>query len=212
MTVATLKRHKIAGLYGITAAMTDTAALLKKTRQILDGGARLIQYRNKSADRTLQRLQAKALLQICRDYHVPLLINDHVELALEVNADGVHLGAKDTDIVTARAQLGMDKIIGASCYNRLTSAVQATKSGADYVAFGAFYPTLTKHDTVTASIDILLRAKNTLDIPVVCIGGINSANALTLIKNGADAVAVCQAIYQTNDASKTAAAISRFFH
>lgn len=192
--------------------MADTAALLEKTGQILDGGARLIQYRNKSADRTLHLQQAKVLLQLCRNYRVPLLINDHVELALEVDADGVHLGAQDTDIVTARKQLGMDKIIGASCYNRLTLAVQAAKSGADYVAFGAFFPTTTKRDTVTASIDILRRAKSSLDMPVVCIGGINPANAQILITNGADAVAVCQAIYQASDASKTAAAISRFFN
>lgn len=191
--------------------MADTDILLEKTRQILEGGARLIQFRNKSADKTLCLHQAETLLQLCRKYDVPLLINDNVELALQVDADGVHLGTKDMDIALARKQLGLDKIIGASCYNRIELAVQAVAKSADYVAFGAFFPTSTKHDTVDASIDIVRHAKSVLDIPVICIGGINSHNARSLIANGADALAVCQAIYQTGDGRESAATISKLF-
>lgn len=191
--------------------MADTDVLLDKTHQILEGGARLVQLRNKSADKTLRLLQAETLLQLCRKYDVPLLINDNVELALQIDADGVHLGAKDMDITLARRKLGLDKIIGASCYNRIELAVQAAANSADYVAFGAFFPTSTKHDTVDASIDIVRHAKSVLDVPVVCIGGINAHNALSLIANGADAVAVCQAIYQTGNERESAATISRLF-
>ena len=132
-------------------------------------------------------------------------------MAKQINADGVHLGKQDADIATVRAWLGTNKIIGASCYNCITLATQAEKDGADYVAFGAFFSTSTKHDTVAAPIDILNRAKKVLEVPVVGIGGINLTNAPSLIKNGADAVAVCHTLYQSDDVHKIAMTFSHYF-
>lgn len=201
----------ISGLYGITPDMTDTAALIVRTEQALAGGARLIQYRNKTADAVLRRCQADLLAQLCRKYGVPLIVNDDLDLALEIGADGVHLGEHDSGIAAARKQLGVGKIVGASCYNKPELAHAAQIQGADYVAFGAFYPTLTKQNTVVATISMLRQVKDSLAVPVVCIGGINTANALSLIEAGACAIAVCQALYQSGHIRETAEKFSRFF-
>ena len=180
----------ISGLYGITPDMTDTAALIARTEQALAGGARLIQYRNKTTDAVLRRSQAELLAQLCRRYDVPLIVNDDPDLALEIGADGVHVGEHDSGVAAARKQLGPGKIVGASCYNKPDLAHAAQIQGADYVAFGAFYPTSTKQNTVVATIGMLKQVKNSLAVPVVCIGGINTANALPLIEAGACAIAV----------------------
>ena len=108
----------ISGLYGITPDMTDTAALIARTEQALAGGARLIQYRNKTTDAVLRRSQAELLAQLCRRYDVPLIVNDDPDLALEIGADGVHVGEHDSGVAAARKQLGPGKIVGASCYNK----------------------------------------------------------------------------------------------
>ncbi|HBV21147.1 MAG TPA: thiamine phosphate synthase [Nitrosomonas sp.] len=205
------RNQSIHGLYGITPNLIDTAVLLNQTEQILTGGAQLIQYRNKIADKTLRRHQANLLLRLCRTYATPMIINDHLDLATEIDADGVHVGQNDVDITAARKLLGTDKIIGATCYNRLDLAIQAESKGADYVAFGAFYPTSTKQNTVTAPLDILVQARKILTIPIIGIGGINLTNAQTIIKNGADAVAVSYTLYQAKDIHKTAETFSRFF-
>jgi len=202
----------VRGLYGITPDLADTALLLDKTEQVLAGGAQLIQYRNKTANTGLRFQQASTLLQLCKTYAVPLIVNDHMELAAEINADGVHLGKHDTNIAIVRKHLGPGKIIGASCYDCITLASEAIANGADYVAFGAFFSTSTKHDTVTAPIDILHRAKAVLNVPVVGIGGINLVNVPTLIKNGADAVAVCHSLYQADDICQTAVKFSHYFN
>ena len=206
-----LNNHMISGLYGITPDMADNDDLLARTEQVLKGGARLIQYRNKAADEALRHDQAKSLLQLCQSYGIPMIVNDHVNLAAEIDADGVHVGAHDTGIKTARRLLGANKIIGASCYNALELAIQAEKNSADYIAFGAFYPTLTKQAAVVAPISILNNAKKMLTVPIVSIGGINLTNALPLIKSGVDAVAICSALYQTEDPCNTAETFARFF-
>ncbi|SFK23229.1 thiamine-phosphate diphosphorylase [Nitrosomonas aestuarii] len=205
------RNQSIRGLYGITPDLTDTAVLLNQTEQILTGGAQLIQYRNKLANKVLRRHQANLLLRLCRTYATPMIVNDHLDLATEIDADGIHVGQSDVDITAARTMLGRDKIIGATCYNRLDLAIQAESKGADYVAFGAFYPTSTKQNTVFAPLDILVQAKKTLTVPIIGIGGINLTNARTLIENGANAVAVSYALYRAKDIHKTAETISRFF-
>lgn len=202
---------RIGGVYGITPDRADTADLLSKTSQVLAGGVRLIQYRNKTADADLRNTQAKSLLQLCRQYDVPLIINDHIDLAMEIGADGVHVGEQDASVANTRKLMGPEKIIGASCYNRLDLALTAQTEGVDYVAFGAFYPTTTKQNTAVAPLEILGQAKAALSIPVVSIGGINTANALALIQAGADAIAVSQALYRAEDICKTAKVFSGFF-
>jgi len=205
------RSYRISGVYGITPGMADTAVLLDKTFHALAGGVRLIQYRNKTADMDLRRKQASLLLKLCRKYDVPLIVNDHIDLAMEIDADGVHVGEQDVSVANARKQLGSEKIIGTSCYNKLELAKMAQAEGADYVAFGAFYPTTTKQNTVVAPLEILTQAKAVLSIPVVSIGGINTANALTLIKAGTDAIAVSQALFQAENIRETAEAFSGFF-
>ena len=190
---------RIRGLYAITPDMTDTVALVAATRQTLEGGARLIQYRNKAACRALRLEQASSLARLCREFHVPLIINDHADLADEVGADGVHLGRGDARIPEARLRIGKDKIIGISCYNRLEYALQAEHQGADYVAFGAFFTSVTKLDTVPAPIHLLRQARRGLSVPIVAIGGITPENACQLLGTGADAVAVSNALFNAAD-------------
>lgn len=206
-----MKNWKIIGLYGITPDLADTATLHAQTNQILAGGAKLIQYRNKKANKVLRKRQAKLILQLCRAYGIPLIINDHPDLAMEIDADGVHIGEHDADITAVRDQLGTNKIIGASCYNNLELAIHAEAKGADYVAFGAFYATSTKQNTVIAPLEVLNQAKRVITVPIVGIGGINLVNARIIIKNGADAVAVSNALYQAADVCKTAMTFSQFF-
>ena len=206
-----LKNPVISGLYAITPDLFDTEALVSMTEQALVGGVRLMQYRNKIADQALLREQARQLQQLCRAHGAAFIINDHLEIAIELDTDGLHVGQDDVSVSQARHQLGCDKIIGVSCYNRLDLAIQAQKEGADYVAFGAFYTSLTKQNTVTAPIDLLCQAKQEIAAPVVCIGGINLTNATTLIEQGCDAIAVSNALFQARDIQASAQQFSGLF-
>ena len=188
---------RISGIYAITPDLIDTTNLVMLTQQALIGGAQLIQYRNKIADNTLKLEQAILLSNLCHEFNTPLIINDDLDLAIKVGADGVHLGIEDITVVEARRRLGPGKIIGASCYNKLRYAIEAERHGADYVAFGAFYISSTKPGTVSAPISLLRKAKQCLQIPVVAIGGIDSENILELIYKGADAVAVSRSIFNS---------------
>ncbi|MCX7183865.1 MAG: thiamine phosphate synthase [Nitrosospira sp.] len=202
---------RIEGLYAITPDVADTTDLVTMTQQVLAGGARLVQYRNKMADAALRLEQAQALVNLCQRYNALLIINDHPDLAAEVGAAGVHVGQEDTSVTAARRRLGPGKIIGASCYNRLESAVEAERQGADYVAFGAFFVSATKPGAVTASIDLLLQAKQKLHVPVVAIGGITPHHAVGLIRQGADAIAASNALFGVPDIQSAAENFSRLF-
>jgi thiamine-phosphate pyrophosphorylase len=199
----------INGLYALTPDVADTPELVAMTRQALEGGASLVQYRNKAAGSELRREQALALARLCRAFQVPLIINDHLDLAIEVNAAGVHLGREDSPLADARRRLGHGKIIGISCYDRLERAVEAERHGADYVAFGAFFASVTKPGAPPAALDLLKRAKQELQVPVVAIGGINSDNAAGLMLHGADAVAVSNALFYAPDIRAAAENLSR---
>lgn len=201
----------ISGLYAITPDLLDTKKLVYKTRLAIEGGVRIVQYRNKLADRVLLNEQAWHMSQLCGEFDVPLIINDHLDIAVEFDVDGVHLGRDDSSLSQARQQLGRDKIIGVSCYNRLELALQAQASGADYVAFGAFFTSVTKPDTVKASIDLLCQARQETVLPIVCIGGINLRNARVLIENGCDAIAVSNALFCAKDIQATAEYFAKLF-
>ncbi len=203
--------QKIRGLYAITPDTMDTGHLLAITQQALLGGAQLIQYRNKTANNKLRLEQAQALRSLCWQYSALFIINDHLEIALAVDADGIHLGVYDISVTTARKILGFKKIIGVSCYNRLESALVAEMQQADYVAFGAFFASVTKPKTVIASIDLLCIAKQKLSIPIVAIGGITCTNATTLVHHGCNAVAVSNALFATKNIQSTAKAFSILF-
>ncbi len=189
----------ICGLYAVTPDEPDTGLLTAKVRAALTGGAKLVQYRNKIADAALRLEQAKALLALCRQHAAPLIINDDLGLAMEIDADGLHLGSGDGSIAAARAELGPRKLIGASCYNVLQKAVTAEREGADYVAFGSFFLSSVKPGAIHASLELLREAKQRLSVPVVAIGGITLANAPQLIAAGANAVAVISALFAAPD-------------
>lgn len=195
---------RINGLYAVTPDLADTVVLLAKARAALAGGARLVQYRNKTTDDNLRREQATALRALCRRHGAILIINDHVELALALDADGVHVGADDIAVADARTRLGEGKIIGVSCYDDLLRAQVAAAQGADYVAFGSFFASSVKPDAVRAPLSILQAAKRQLGLPVVAIGGITLDNAGGLIEAGADAVAVMSALFAARDVERAA--------
>jgi thiamine-phosphate pyrophosphorylase len=177
--------------------------LLDVVTQALDGGARLLQYRDKSADSTRRHSEATALRQLCDTYAVPLIINDDIALALAVAADGVHLGRDDGDVAAARAVLGRDAIIGVSCYDSLQRAKAAVSAGANYIAFGAFFPSPTKPLAARAPIE-LLRQSAALGVPRVAIGGITLDNAPSLVEAGADYLAVISAVFGVSDTRHSA--------
>ncbi len=203
--------HDVSGLYAITPDGLDDSKLIAQVHAALTGGARLVQYRNKGAEPAVCRRQAKALLPLCRRYRAPLIVNDHTDLALEIGADGVHLGNEDESIAAARARLGPLAIIGASCYNRLESARKAQQAGATYVAFGSFFPSSVKPGAVHAPLTLLHEAKRELMLPVVAIGGIDHINAPQLVAAGADSVAVISALFSAEDVRSVALHFSKLF-
>lgn len=199
------------GLYAVTPDELDIAKLAAQVQAALAGGAKLVQYRNKIADAAVRREQAQALLALCREYGVPLIINDHVELALDIGADGVHLGSEDGSVSTAREKLGAGRIIGASCYNLLERARAAQQEGADYLAFGSFFASAVKPGAARAPFALLRKAKRALSLPVVAIGGVTLANAPQLIAAGADSVAVISALFSAPDIRAAARQLSELF-
>ncbi|MGJ7915974.1 thiamine phosphate synthase [Massilia sp. LXY-6] len=187
------------GLYLVTPDWTDTGRLLDVTQQALDAGAALVQYRNKTANEALRQEQAAALLALCRRRNTPLVINDHVALCLQLDADGVHVGGTDEGVAALRAALGPDRIVGASCYGRFELAQAAQDAGASYVAFGGFYPSKVKVYEVSTPPDIVARAKAALRVPVVAIGGMTAENARPLVGLGADMVAAISSVYLADE-------------
>ena len=199
------------GLYAITPDELDTGQLVRKVRMALAGGARMVQYRNKSAGATLRREQAAALLAVCRAASVPLIINDDLDLAAALEADGLHLGRDDLPVAAARKRLRRGSLVGASCYDRLDLAVSARDAGADYVAFGSAFPSTTKPGATRAPLSLYRDAKARLDCPVVAIGGITSENARAVIEAGADAVAIISALFDSPDVERSAREFAGLF-
>ena len=198
------------GLYLITPDEADTARLLARVAPLLAQDVAWLQYRNKAADAALRRAQASALQALCTPAGVPLLVNDDAALALAIGAAGAHLGEDDGDVAAARALLGPDAIVGASCYDRLDLAGRAVAAGASYVAFGAFFPTSSKATTRRATVD-LLRDAAPLGVPRVAIGGITPANAGPLVDAGADLVAVIGGVFEAPDPVAAVRAYHRCF-
>ena len=203
--------NKISGLYAITPDIADTAMLLHLVQDALEGGTNIVQYRNKQADLKLKLEQALSLLVLCEQFHVPLIINDDVSLAKEIDAAGVHLGVDDTSIEHARSVLGRKKIIGMSCYNQIENALDAQTRLADYVAFGSFFPSPTKPKAVRANLSLLKDFKRYTHIPVVAIGGISVSTAPEIIREGADAIAISSALFDAPDITATAYSFSKLF-
>ncbi|MDQ2971780.1 MAG: thiamine phosphate synthase [Rhodanobacteraceae bacterium] len=197
------------GLYAITDG--PRSDLLNAAQAALEGGARVLQYRDKTRDAARRLNEARALVALCARYYVPLIINDDAELALASHAAGVHLGEHDDDIAAARAKIGCDAIIGVSCYDSLQRARGARAAGADYLAFGAFFPSPTKPGARRATPQLLRDATTALGLPLVAIGGITADNGSLLIEAGADYLAVISAVFGARDVRAAARRFADLF-
>jgi thiamine-phosphate pyrophosphorylase len=201
----------IAGLYALTPDLLDTDELVARVTAAIAGGAAAVQYRNKIASPPLRRAQALALRDLCAAQGITFIVNDDVNLAYAVDADGVHLGRDDAPLGHARQRLGSTAIIGASCYDSLKRAAAAVASGADYVAFGSFFPSTIKPDAARVEPSLLTAAKTRWNVAAVAIGGITPATAPSLIAAGADALAVITAVFDAPDVAAAARAFRKAF-
>ena len=194
------QQHAIAGLYAITPEIDDTARLLIAVRAAVEGGARVVQYRNKLASKAKRLEHAIGLSAVCEKFGALFIVNDDVELALQVDADGVHLGKSDGDLARARKRLGATRLLGASCYGGLALAQAAVNAGADHLAFGSMFASSTKPGAVRAPHTLFADARaRGIGCPMVAIGGITLDNAPEVIAAGADTIAVISALFDAPD-------------
>jgi thiamine-phosphate pyrophosphorylase len=200
---------RIEGVYAITPDCESVDELREKVRAALAGGVRLLQYRNKTCSAQRRLLQALMLAQLAREAGAELIVNDEPVLAAQCEASGVHLGGNDADIATARQVIGSSAIIGVSCYASLTRALEAQEAGADYVAFGSFFPSSTKPGAVAAPLSLLSEARSRLRLPIVAIGGIGVVNAEAVFRAGANAIAVITSLFGAPDISAAARELTR---
>ena len=213
MTAASsVQKNRLKGLYAITDERLITEERFSEVIEAaLQGGASIIQYRDKSDDHQKRIQQATSLRELCTEYDAICIINDDIELAKTVDADGVHLGQDDTALVNARSSLGEDAIIGISCYNDIELALTAEKNSADYVAFGTMFSSPTKPDAVTAGPDIISQAKKQLSVPVCAIGGITDENIHQLVQQQSDMAAVISSLFAADDIKHRARLLSQHF-
>ncbi|MDB6162573.1 MAG: thiamine phosphate synthase [Xanthomonadaceae bacterium] len=203
------RREPLRGLYLVTPDELDDARLLARVAPVLACSA-CLQYRNKAASPQQRLQQAGALRVLCTEAGVSMIVNDDAALAAAVGADGVHLGEHDGAVAAARALLGNDAIVGVSCYDDMARARDAASEGADYLAFGAFFPSPTKPAARRASIELLQNAR-VLGLPRVAIGGVTPENARTLIAAGADMIAVISGVFDAPDPVVAAQAYAACF-
>jgi thiamine-phosphate pyrophosphorylase len=211
MTLKTSEaRARLRGLYAVTPETQDTARLVARVEDCIAGGAALVQYRAKGIAPALALEQARRLASTCRAHGVLLIVNDAVDLALAVDADGVHLGRDDAEVAGARGALP-GKVIGVSCYDDPRLARAAAAAGADYVAIGSVFPSPTKPHAARASLEDLARARAVSGLPVAAIGGITTDNAPRVVAAGADMLAVISALFDAADARAAARAFASLF-
>jgi len=203
--------RSLRGLYAITPDGLPDDQLFARVEAALRGGARLVQYRDKLRIASESEATARALCRLCRRYDAGFIVNDDLALALTVDADGVHLGGDDGDLAAARQALGPDKVLGASCYADFELAREAVTAGADYVAFGAVYPSPTKPQAVRAPLELFARCRAELRTPACAIGGITLDNAPALIAAGADLIAVITDLFAAPDIESRARAFQHLF-
>lgn len=203
---------KLNGLYVITDPKLippGIEALNFAVQEALIGGARIVQYRNKTASYEQQLAEAKQLRSLTLEYGASLLINDSLELCLECNADGIHIGQRDGSIKTIREQLG-SRILGVTCHNSIELANQAIDQGADYCAFGAMFPSPTKPEAKPCSLATLQEASK-LPVPICAIGGISAENALEVRQHGANMLAVISGVFGQPSIRARASAFASLF-
>ena len=191
-------------LYAVTdRTWADDVTLMEQVKQALDGGITFLQLREKKLSEEEFIKEAQEMKKLAQEYKIPFVINDNIKVALEVDADGVHIGQDDMSVQEARKLLGEDKIIGVSAHN-VKEAVKAQKGGADYLGVGAVCATSTKKDANVVSKEEIKKIKEAVDIPIVAIGGIKQDNIKTLQGTGGDGVAVVSAIFAAKDITKAA--------
>lgn len=166
---------------------------------IVAAGASVIQLREKTLSDAQLLPCALAIQEICKSYHVPLIINDRVELAKTIGADGVHLGKNDSSLQKARDYLGQHYYIGVSCYRSIYTAIRAMQLGADYVAFGRLFPSQTKRNAYACPLSVMQNARRHIDIPICGIGGITPSNAGKVVRAGASLIAVADWVFNADD-------------
>lgn len=198
------------GLYAVTPEEADETRLLAMAGAALVGGAALLQFRDKSDDAAWRLRLASAMQAMCREHGACFIVNDDLELARQIDADGVHLGADDGDLAAARRALP-GKVIGASCYADFGRARAAVAAGADYIAFGAVCASPTKPDAARAPLDLFARCHAELKVPACAIGGITLADAPRIIAAGADMLAVITDLFAASDIRGRAAAYQHLF-
>jgi thiamine-phosphate pyrophosphorylase len=202
------------GLYAVTPDDRLLPRLSALVEAALQGGVRIVQYRNKQAPAPLRRAQAAELLRVCRAYGAKLVVNDDVWLAIEVGADGAHVGRDDLpghDLMTAREALGPKRLLGVSCYSDLARVDAAAKAGADYIGIGSMFPSTTKPGATRATLELLSEARRRFAGPVAAIGGITIANAPQVIAAGADMVAVVSDLFDAMDIGRRAEKFQKLF-
>lgn len=200
------------GLYAITdGELLPGAELYTGVEAALRGGADMVQYRDKTASADERKRRGRELLSLCRDYQRPLIINDDLALAMELNASGVHLGQDDGDLRIARRALGPGKILGATCHGSLELGRAAASAGCDYLAFGRFFSSRTKDHAPPATLDVLAAAHK-LGLPVVAIGGITLDNAGQALASGADFLAVVNGLFGADDIQTRARQFTQLIH
>ncbi|MBM3352801.1 MAG: thiamine phosphate synthase [Betaproteobacteria bacterium] len=198
----------IRGLYAITPDGADSARLLQLAARALEGGTRLLQYRNKSAPPAQRLAEARALVALASRHGARLIVNDDLALALQVKAHGLHLGREDGELAAARA--AFPGLLGASCYDSLDLARRAAAAGADYIAFGSVFPSPTKPGAARAPLTLFAEARP-LGLPTVAIGGITLANAPQLVAAGADGLAVISALFDAPEVAAAARAFNQLY-
>lgn len=200
----------IEGLYALTPEQPDGAILAAQVEAALGAGLRLLQVRSKLG-RDLRMQQTEQLVSLCRRYGATCIVNDDPAFAAEVGADGVHLGRDDGTVAEARRLLGAGAIVGVSCYDDLIRAQRLRAEGADYVAFGSFFPSSVKPNAVRPPLDLLTRARTVLDCPIVAIGGITLDTAPLVRDAGADAIAIITDVFSATDVGARVRAYGRLF-
>jgi thiamine-phosphate pyrophosphorylase len=199
------------GLYAITQTENKTyQQVIEDVTAAIKGGAVVVQYRDKNP--VDANYLATELLKVCHSHNVPFIINDDVELAAKIGAEGVHLGKHDADIFQARQRLGAEAIIGVSCYNDINLALATQQQGANYVAFGRFFPSSSKPLASPAQISTLTAAKKLIQVPIVAIGGILPENAEELLTAGADLLAAIGGVFDSPNVETSAHAYQRLFN
>jgi len=198
-----ITQPNIKGIYAITPDQKNSEILIKQVKDCCEGGINILQYRSKVLPWKKRLEQAKEIKRVTDEYQIPLIINDDIDICLQLDTFGIHLGKDDESIKNARLALGADKCIGMSCYNQVCRVEMAIKNKADYIALGACFETKTKPNAPIVSLEMIRKVRQKYDIPTVAIGGITMGNIRTLKETGIQCFALINSIFSSTDIIST---------